>query len=92
MKFAILHNETQQRFETTSEDQLSVIDYTLDGTNLSLTSVRVPKILEGRGIASALTQTALDWAREKRYHVIPACPYVQTWLLRHPEYRNLKLS
>lgn len=91
MKFAILHNETQQRFETTIEDQLCVIDYRLDAKNLSLTSVRVPKPLEGRGIASDLTQTALDWAREKNYHTIPVCPYVQSWLLHHPEYRNILL-
>ena len=91
MKFEIKHNPHQRRFEHSVENKLSVIDYTLDGTTLSLTSVRVPKTLEGRGIASDLTQAALDWAREKRYHIIPVCPYVKTWFLRHPEYRNILL-
>lgn len=89
MKYDIEHNENRQRFETTIEDRVSIIDYELDGKHLSLTHVVVPKLLEGRGIAGELTQTALDWARAEGYRVIPVCPYVQTWLNRHPEYQDL---
>ncbi len=89
MKFNIQHNPDQYRFETIIENLISVIDYQLDGKHLSLTHVVVPKLLEGRGIASELTQTALDWARTESYRVIPVCPYVQAWLKRHPEYQDL---
>lgn len=89
MKFNIQHNKDQHRFETIIENLLCVIDYHLDGKDLSLTHVAVPKLLEGRGIAGELTQTALDWARAKDYRVIPVCPYVQTWLKRHSEYQDL---
>ena len=89
MKFTIQHNPDQDRFETIIENLLCVIDYQLDGKHLSLTHVVVPKLLEGRGIAGELTQTALDWARSENYRVIPVCPYVQAWLRRHPEYQNL---
>ena len=89
MKYDIQHNQSQHRFETTIENLLCVIDYSLNDTNLSLNSVRVPKALEGRGVAGELTQTALDWARSKNYRVIPVCPYVQAWLKRHPEYQIL---
>lgn len=89
MKFNIQHNKDQHRFETIIENLISVIDYQLDGKHLSLTHVVVPKLLEGRGIAGELTQTALDWARAENYRVIPVCPYVQTWLKRHSEYQDL---
>ena len=85
----IQHNQIQQRFDTQIENLLCTIDYQLDGENLSLTHVGVPKPLEGRGIAGQLTQAALDWARAENYRVIPVCTYVQTWLRRHPEYQDL---
>jgi len=89
MKYDIQHNHNQHRFETSIENLLCVIDYSLSGTNLSLNGVRVPKALEGRGIAGELTQTALDWARAEKYRVFPVCPYVQTWIQRHADYANL---
>ena len=89
MKFNIEHNPNHQRFDTRIENLLCTIDYELVGENLSLNHVGVPKPLEGRGIAGQLTQAALDWARAEHYRVIPVCPYVQTWLRRHPEYQDL---
>lgn len=89
MNYDISHNQAQQRFETKVENLLCVIDYQLDQSNLALTHVGVPKPIEGRGIAAELTRSALDWARSKKYRVIPVCPYVQAWLRRHPEYLDL---
>lgn len=89
MKNHIQHNKNQLRFETTIEEMVSIIDYELIGKHISLTHVVVPKLLEGRGIASELTQAALDWARAENYRVIPVCPYVQAWIRKHPEYRDL---
>ena len=89
MKYDIHHNQSQHRFETTNENLLSVIDYSINGLSVSLNSVRVPKALEGRGVAGELTQTALDWARAEKYHVLPVCPYVQNWVQRHAEYQDL---
>lgn len=89
MKYEIQHNQDRQRFELQLENQLSVIDYELDGNNLTLPHVGVPQPLEGRGIAGELTRSALDWARAEKYRVIPVCPYVQAWLKRHPEYQDL---
>jgi uncharacterized protein len=89
MKYEILHNQADQRFELQLENLLCVIDYQLNGKNLTLPHVGVPKPLEGRGIAGQLTQAALDWARGENFRVIPVCPYVQVWIRRHPEYQDL---
>lgn len=89
MKYDIRHNREQHRFETIVEDLLCVINYELDGVNLSLTHVGVAKPLEGRGIAGELTRAALDWARSLHYRVIPVCPYVQAWLKRRPDFQDL---
>lgn len=89
MKYDIRHNPSANRFETTVENSLSVIDYSLHGNELALTHVGVPRAVEGRGIAGELTQAALDWARAQKYRVIPICPYVAAWLRRHPDYADL---
>jgi predicted GNAT family acetyltransferase len=89
MKYDIQHNIAEQRFEVQFENLLCVIDYRLDGKFLTLPHVGVPKPLEGRGIAGELTRAALDWARAENFRVIPVCPYVQTWLKRHPDYQEL---
>lgn len=89
MNYDIQHNVDQHRFEANIENLLCVIDYRLDGKNLTLPHVGVEQALEGRGIAGELTRTALDWARAENFRVIPVCPYVQAWLRRHPEYQDL---
>ena len=85
----ITRNEAHSRLETVVDGHLCVIDYRLDGRVLTLPSVRVPAAVEGRGIAAALTRAALDWARADSLRVVPVCPYVITWLKRHPEYQDV---
>ena len=31
----------------------------------------------------------MDFARERRFRIIPSCWYVQGWVERHPEYQAL---
>lgn len=44
----------------------------------------------GQGLASQLVQYALDRVREEgELKVVPLCPFVVTWMKRHPEYHDL---
>jgi predicted GNAT family acetyltransferase len=45
--------------------------------------------LEGHGLASKLIAGALDDVRAHGLHVVPICPFVCTFLQRHPEYEDL---
>jgi len=44
---------------------------------------------EGLGLASKLAARALDDARAEGLHIVPQCPYVRSYLERHPEYQDL---
>lgn len=44
---------------------------------------------EGRGLASQLVRHALDDLRAQGRQVQPFCPYVKSWIEKHPEYRDL---
>ena len=43
----------------------------------------------GRGIAEKLVREALDDVRAKQGHIVPLCPYVNSFVNKHPEYDDL---
>jgi predicted GNAT family acetyltransferase len=88
-EISVVHAPSETRFEAHVEGSLCVLDYRLQDRRMIIPSVRVPTAVEGRGIASALTRAALDWARAQALQVEPLCPYVAAWLRRHPDYADL---
>jgi predicted GNAT family acetyltransferase len=89
MSFAVTHNPSRQRFETTVDGQLCAADYQLRGNVVWMTHTGVPSVVGGRGIAAELVRVTLAWARDKGYTVEPACSYVETYMRRHPETQAL---
>lgn len=53
------------------------------------THTEVDSSLEGLGVGGALIRDALDHVRELGLRVLPICPFVRAWMLRHPEYTDL---
>lgn len=87
--FQVSNNERTHRFEVESGEQTAFLSYRHVGGSLTLDHTEVPPELEGRGIASKLTRTALDYAREQGLKVVPLCPYVSRYLKKHSEYLDL---
>lgn len=74
------------RFEAHVDGELAgVLEYVLKYGRLALIHTEVLPTHEGQGIGSALVRYALDLARSNGWRVIPVCPYVQSYLARHPE-------
>lgn len=80
----VVHRPGEQRFESTVEGHRCVLRYRLEPGAAVMTHVGVPPPVEGRGIAAALTRTAVAWARSQGLEVVPVCPYVAAWMRRHP--------
>ena len=89
MTTSVEHKPEQHRFESAQDGLLSVLDYRLHDDLMTITHTGVPVALQGRGIAGALTRTALDTARSKGWRVRPACSYARDWMDRHPDYQDL---
>lgn len=87
----IHHQPDRQCFECHVEGLRSELDYRLDPDNrrVVFSHTGVPAALQGRGIAAALVQAGLDWARREQLRVIPACSYVAVYMRRHPETQDL---
>jgi len=44
---------------------------------------------EGEGVGSDLARYALDDVRAVGGTVVPVCPFIASWVKRHPEYQDL---
>ena len=82
---------TTGRFELERDGHVASLQYTVAGHVLALLHTEIPDALRGGGIASALAQTALDWARDHHLKVDVVCPFVAAFLETHPEYSDLVL-
>lgn len=56
---------------------------------VDLYSTYVPPAGRGQGVAARLVTVALDDLRAKGKKIVPTCSYVDTYLDRHPAYRDL---
>ncbi len=58
-----------------------------DGTR-SFNHTFVPHEMRGRGVAEELVAYALDDTLKAGHRFVAVCPYVKTFVDRHPEYRQ----
>ncbi|MCU1370552.1 MAG: hypothetical protein JWO77_1746 [Ilumatobacteraceae bacterium] len=65
------------------------IDYRTDGDVRVFVHTGVRDEFEGQGLAGKLAEHALDDARSNGIKIGATCPYVRSYLERHPEYQDL---
>jgi len=82
---------TTGRFEIEQDGHVAYLEYTVAGKILALVHTEVPDELRGRGLASELANSALQWARDNHMKVDVICPSVADFLERHKEYSDLVL-
>ena len=83
-------NPQASRFEATFDGQLmAVAQYERTGNQITFTHTTVAEAAEGYGVGGKLVKFALDQARAEALAVVPLCPFVQSYLRRHPEYRDM---
>jgi predicted GNAT family acetyltransferase len=89
MTIPVIHNEAERRFEAQIDGQTSVALYRRSGRRVSFVHTEVPYRQRGRGVAAALAETALAWARSEGLTVMPACSYFASYMQRHRETQDL---
>ena len=84
------HNTAASRFEAYVDgSQLGILTYELRRTRIELVHTVTAPDHRGRGIASALVRAALEDVRRSGAEALIICPFVESWLQRHPEYGDL---
>ncbi len=74
------------------DGHVGVLKYMLRDGLLTLVHTEVPEEVRGRRVAESLARFALDSARRDGLRVKVACPSVQRFIERHPEYADFVVS
>ena len=86
-------NATELRYELLDGDTvIGLIRYRLEPGAVALIHTEIEPAHEGQGLGSELVKGALDDLRGRGLRLVPICPYVRSWLERHPEYADLVTS
>ena len=85
---ALINNEggDKKRFELPVDDKVAYVEYmVVRGNVMYLTHTEVPIGFEGQGVGSALIGKVLTYIRENDLLMAPICPFLASYLKKHPE-------
>ncbi|MEQ8348419.1 MAG: GNAT family N-acetyltransferase [Sneathiellaceae bacterium] len=85
----VTRNDATKRFELPVDGHTAFVDYRQGDGRLLLVHTEVPAALGGKGIGSRLAKGTLDLLRSEGVKVELRCDFLQSYVERHPEYRDL---
>jgi len=88
----VVHNMAAKRFEIRLDGKIAFSKYLLVDGKMIIEHTEVPVELEGKGIAGRIVRMVLDYARARKFRVMPLCPFTAGFIHRHPEYQDLVLE
>ena len=89
MDRTVQQEKSNHRFIVNLDGAMALLIYKEEGDIIYLVHTEVPMAMEGKGIGGQLAKAALNYARENNFKVVPRCPFVASYLQRHPEYNDL---
>ena len=89
MSSEVQHEKAFHRFAVHFGDATALLAYKEEGDTLYLVHTEVPALMEGKGIGSELAKASLEYARQRGLRVVARCPFVVSYLERHPEFNDL---
>lgn len=87
--YELTDNVSENRYEFHIDGAIPVIEYRKKDNKIFLVHTEVPESLSGRGIAPKLVEAVLKDIESKHLTLVPLCPYVASYLKRHPEWNRL---
>jgi uncharacterized protein len=87
----VTDNPAASRYELHVGSELAgFVDYRRDREGvISLVHTQVEPAFQGEHLATHLARFSLDDARARRLAVLPFCPYITSWIKKHPDYVDL---
>jgi predicted GNAT family acetyltransferase len=85
----VTDNAARSRYELAVGDAIAFIEHVGEGDAVAFVHTEVPEAMEGKGVGSRLVKGALDDVRRRGLKVVPRCPFVREYIVRHPEYQDV---
>ncbi|GAB2975684.1 GNAT family N-acetyltransferase [Nocardioides montaniterrae] len=88
---SIARADERHRYEIHVDGELAGFAQYLvpDATHLDFVHTEIDPAYAGQGLAGQLVKVALDDVRAQGKRAIPHCPYVASYIRKHPEYADL---
>lgn len=87
----VKNNPAENRYEAWLDGKLAgMAVYGLSEHAIVFLHTEVGDEFEGHGVGSALARGALDDVRaDGTRDVVPLCPFIKSWIAKHPDYQDL---
>lgn len=85
----LINNTTDRRFELKIGELTAFIEYRQTPDHITLIHTEVPQELEGKGAGTAIIEKTLDYIEKNNLKLVPLCPFVVTYLKRHPDWKRV---
>ena len=86
----VVDDPDEHRYEIWAGSELAgSAFYSLTHDSVAFTHTEIDAAFAGRGLGSRLARAALDDVRGRGLKAVPICPFIASWIRRHPEYLDL---
>jgi len=84
-------NEKKGNFNITSEDKkVAIMTFVFAGPNkIIIDHTEVSPEFEGKGLGKKLVEKAVEVAREKKWTIVPLCPFAKKTFDRNPQFKDV---
>jgi predicted GNAT family acetyltransferase len=89
-EIVVQDNPNDLRYELLVDGEVAgELQYRRTHDSVALVHTEILRLLEGRGLGARLVAGALDDIRARNLRVTAICPFVRSYIRRHPEYGDL---
>jgi uncharacterized protein len=85
----VIHEKDNERFIIYTKGKEAFVEYRMRKNEMDLYHTFTHPLLRGKGFAAQVVRAAFEFAKENSLKVIPTCSYVQSFVRRYIEYKEL---
>ena len=89
MDLEVRRDKDNEQFVTEVDNQKAYLSYSISDDEIDFYRTFTPPELRGKGIAKIVVEYAFNYAKENNLKVIPTCSYVQAFVERNDNYKDL---
>ena len=86
---AVIHDPAAQQFRAGTGAETAVLQYESAPGQITFLHTDVPEALRGKGVGQRLARAGLEHAKAEGLRVVVVCPFVRSYVEKHPEYKAL---
>lgn len=90
--FELQKDTNEKKYYVEVEGKLAYVEYIQAGERVFLTHTEVPPAFEGKGVGSQLVRLVLEDIKKNDWTLVPLCPFIASYIKRHPAYKSLVLK